>query len=147
MAYCTAAEVQADFKAVVFTTTSLVTLAAVTQFIVEADALINSYVGQRWVTPIASGESANLMKLYSRTLVAERVRAILSNNQQSNQDANQNVRGSGLTSKDVMKALNDIKNGDMQLVSGTLINTDATMRSNNSSSNTQPRFRKNRRQW
>ena len=54
MGYCQPSDVQADFKSVQFTTTSLVTQAAVTQFIAEASALIDSYVGTRWVTPITN---------------------------------------------------------------------------------------------
>lgn len=148
MSYCAVADVQNDFKAVVFTTTSFVTIAAVTQFIVEADALINSYVAQRWVTPItADATSLALMSLFSRTLVADRVRGILANKQQTNTDANQQVKSDGFSAKNVMDALNKIKNGEMQLTGATLALQGGGFFSNNYDQSIQPVLQKDVRQW
>lgn len=148
MAYCTASDVQADFKSVVFNSTSNVTSTAVTQFIVEADALINSFVGARWTTPItADASSLALMSLYSRTLVADRIRGILANNQKTNTDANQQVKSDGFSVKDVMLALNAIKNGDMQLSGASLLLPNAGFNSNNYNNGVQPVFNKQVRQW
>ena len=148
MSYCSVSDIQADFKAIVFNSTANVTDTAVTQFIVEASALIDAYVGQRWVTPItADATSQALMSLFARTLVSDRVRGIIANKQQTNTDANQQVKSDGYSAKDVMKALNDIKNGDMALSGATLILANAGFKSNNYLRNEQPVFQKDRRQW
>ncbi len=152
MSYCAYGDVQADFKATVFLAaaanpTSLVTQEAVTQFIVEASALIDSYVGQRYATPVTGSSSLSLMSLFARTLVADRVRGILANKQQTNTDANQQVKSDGYSTKDVMKALNDLKNGDSTLIDATLLNAHASFYSNNATLGVQGRFHKNRREW
>lgn len=148
MSYCAVADVQAEFKAVLFTTTSFVTSASVAQFIVEADALINSYVGARWVTPITSDAgSVALMSLFSRTLAADRIRGILANKQQTNTDVNQQVKSDGFSVKDVLSALTDIKAGNLQLSGATLLLADGAFFSNNQSRNEQPTFRKHVKQW
>lgn len=148
MAYCTATDVQADFKAIVFNSTSMVTSTAITDFITEADALINSYVGARWTTPItANSDSVALMKLCSRTIVADRIRGILANKQQTATDANQQVSSDGFSVKNVMALLNDIKLGNVQLTGADLLLPNAGMFSNNYERNELPRFRKNRKSW
>ena len=145
--YCAVSDIQADFKAISFTSGSNITSAAVTQFILEASALIDAYVGQRWVTPITGTSSLLLMQTFCRTLVADRVRGILANKQQTNTDANAAAKGDGYSVKDVMKALTDIKNGDMQLSDAQLILSDAGFYSQNNATAQQARFKKNVRQW
>jgi phage gp36-like protein len=148
MSYCAYTDVQSDFKSLTFTSTSLVTDSAVTQFCLEASALIDSYVGQRWTTPItADATSLALMKLFARTLVADRIRGILANKQQTNTDGNAQVKSDGYSVKDVMKALNDIKNGDMTLSGASLILDNAGFISRNHSVNETPKFQKDRKQW
>lgn len=147
MSYCTYTDVQADFKSISFTSVSLVTSSAVTQFILEADALINTYVGSRYRVPVTGATSLALMSLFSRTLVADRVRGILANKQQTNTDANQQVKSDGFSVKNVMQSLNDIKDGIAFLSDATLLLDSAGFYSNNSARNVQPRMHKNRRQW
>lgn len=152
MAYCSYTDVQAEFKAVTFTLAaatppSLVTQEQVTQFIVEADSLINSYVGSRYTVPVTGTQSLSLMSLFSRTLVASRVRGILANKQQTNTDANQQVKSDGLSTKDVMKMLQEIRDGITPLTDAVLLNSTASFFSNNYDIGTQPRFNKNRKQW
>lgn len=148
MAYCTFADIQQDIKAIVFTSNSMVTDAAVTKFIAEADALINSYVSQRYVTPItADADALALMSLYSRTLVADRVRGILANKQQTNTDANQQVKSDGFSVKDVMKGLTAIAGASSNLSGATLLLEGGAFYSNNYVRDEQPHFRKDRKQW
>ena len=146
MAYSTYAEIQADFKDVTFTSTTLVKDTEVTQFIVEADSLIDSYVGKRYEVPITGTSSLSLMKLYSRTLVAERVRGILEVKQQTAQATNQNVR-SGLSTKDILKLLSDIRDEKTDLVDATLLSDTGNFYSNNYTNDIQPVFKKNLKQW
>ncbi len=148
MSYCAVADVQADFKALTIGAGTNVSTAAVTQFIVEASALIDGYVGQRWVTPITADASAlALMSLFCRTLVADRIRGIIANKQQTNTDANQAVKSDGYSVKNVMQSLNDIRLGNMQLTGATLILSNAGFVSRNYNANETPVFHKNRKQW
>lgn len=148
MAYCAYTDVHGDFKSTTFSSTTLVTSTQVTQFIVEADALINSYVGARWETPITADASAlALMQLISRTLVADRVRSILENKQVTNVDANANVKQQGFKTSDAMKILQDIKNGEIQISGGTPILANAGFYSNNQNNSVSGTMKKNTKQW
>lgn len=148
MGYCTVADIQAEFKTISFSSTSLVTDATVQTFITEASAVIDSKVGQRWVTPItADATSLALMSIYCRVLVSARVKGILENKQTTNVDANQNVKVFGMSASDVMKALEQIRNGETQLSGATLALANAAFYSNNNQNNVQPVFHKNTKQW
>lgn len=148
MSYCVFTDIQEDFKTIAFDSSSLIKDTQVTKFITEASALIDSYVGTRWVVPItADASSLALMSLFCRTLVADRIRGILANKQQTNTDANQQVKSDGYSVKDVMKALTDIKNGDTQLSGAALLLAGSAFYSQNYATNQTPRFNKNRRQW
>lgn len=153
MGYCSVQDIQDDFKAVVFLArganpSSLVSIEAVDGFINEASALIDSYVSQRWATPITADDtSLALMSLYARSLVATRVKGILQNNQQSNKDSNQNVLAAWLSVKEVLAGLTAIKNGEANLPGATLALPDGVFYSNNEANNRQPHFRKDRKQW
>jgi phage gp36-like protein len=152
MAYCAVSDVQAEFKATTFLAaaanpTSLVTSETVTTMIGEADALINSFISGRYSTPVTATASLPLLSLYSRTLVAERVRGILANKQQTNQSGNQSVRSEGFSVKDVMQCLRDIKNGDMNLPGADLILPSAGFYSNNNANGECAKMKKDCKQW
>lgn len=147
MAYCTVAEVESDFKNLDFKTNTLVTSADVTQFITEADALINSYVGMKYEVPVAGGSGAlGLLKLFSRTLVADRVKKILEVKQVQNTAANQDVRGAYST-RDVIKALEQIKKGELSLEGASPLVSGGGFYSNNYANGVDPVFKKDERQW
>ncbi len=147
MAYCTYTEVEADFKDTTFTTTTNVKIADVTQFIVEADALINSYVGMRYSVPVTAGADAlSLLKLYSRSLVANRIRSLLEVKQEKNTDANQNVR-SGLSTANVLKLLEQIKNDEIKLDGATLLSSSSGFYSYNYENDIEPDFEKDCKEW
>lgn len=148
MAYATYTEIEADFKDTAFTTTSNVKAADVTQFIVEADALINAYVGARYVVPVSgSGDGLNLLKLLSRSLVAGRIKKILEVKQEKNTDANQNIVGVLLSPTQVMKILNDIKNDELNLDGAVLLSSDNGFYSNNVANDVCPVMKKDEKQW
>lgn len=148
MGYCVLADVQAEFKNITFNSGSNVTDTAVNGFIAQASALIDSYIGQRWVTPLTGDTSTlALMTLYCSTLVAERVRGIMANKQTTNTDANQNVKMMGLSTSDVMKALQNIALGNQTLSGASLLLAGAGFVSNNFNNSAQARFKKNRKQW
>lgn len=147
MGYCTVADVASEFKSIAFTSSSLVTDAAVNSMIDEASALIDSKIGTRYQVPLSDTISLNLVRLFAKTLVAERVRGILGVKQSTNTDANQNEKGVGFKSSDVMSALQDIMNGVMPLNGATLLLSNAGFESNNYQSGVQAHFHKDRKQW
>ncbi len=147
MAYTTAAEIEADFKDMTFTSTSNVKTDDVTQFIVEADALINAYVGARYTVPVTSGDGLNLLKLLSRSLVAQRVKALLEVKQDTSKDANQSVKGVLLSAKEVMAILSDIKNDILQLSGAASLVSSSGFYSNNVANCVKPVVTKSDKQW
>lgn len=146
MAYTTFEEVQGDFKDIAFTAASNVKDTEVTQFIAEADALIDSFLAMRYVVPISAETALTLVKMYSRNLVANRIKAILEVKQATNTDANQNVR-SGLSTSDILKLLKQLKDGDTLLIGADLIQDSAGFFSNNYENGVQPVFHKDEKEW
>ena len=148
MAYTTRVEVQGDFKDVTFTASSNVSASDVDQFIVEADALINSYVGTVYTVPVTvTGDGKNLLKLLSRSLVTARIKKILEVVQETSKDANQNVVGVLLSPSAVMKILKDIQNKDIALAGAAPLVSGAGFYSNNASNDVEPVMKKDERQW
>lgn len=147
MAYTTYTEVQSDFKKLTFATGSgNVTQEDVTQFIVESDALIDSYVGAVYQTPVASGAGLNLLKLFSRSLTTARIKRIMEVKQEKNTDANQNVVGVLLSPSAVMKQLEQIRDKQIKL-DGAIPLSSSTFYSNNAANSIAPVIKKDERQW
>lgn len=147
MAYTTVAEIQADFKSMTFSPTSNVTDSAVTEFIVEADSLINSYVGTVYVVPVTTGDGLNLLKLLSRSLVSARIKRIMEVKQDKNPDPSQNVLGVLLSPTAVMKILTDIKSQTAALAGAVLLAASGGFFSANVSNDVCPRMKKDEKQW
>jgi hypothetical protein len=145
MPYATVSEVQGEFKKIAFSTTSLVTEADVEAFIAEADALINSYVSQRYQLPVGAGEGLTLLRMYSRVLVSHRVRGILS--VKSPNDLKQEPNAPYLSVADILKNLEKLKNGDLALTGATPVQSGGGMFSNTYAQGVEPRFRKDLDQW
>lgn len=77
MAYCTVAQVEAEFKDVTFGPTTAVTSTDVTRFIEESDAEINGYIGSKYVVPIDATESLKVVRRISILIVTDRIKEIL----------------------------------------------------------------------
>jgi phage gp36-like protein len=148
MSYATPANIEGDFKNTSFTSTTLVTDSDVLRFIAESDALINSYVGTRYVVPItADADSLALMRLYSVTLTADRIKKILEVKQLTNTQANQDVRGAFGTA-DVMRALAAIQKGNAVLSGAVLAaGSSGVFYSDNAANGRTPEFSKDKSQW
>lgn len=146
MAYTTFAEVAAEFKQQTFDATSNVTDSDVSQFIVEADALIDSYVGMKYTVPVTAGAGLNLLKMLSRNLVANRVKGILEVKQETSRDANQNVR-SGLSTPEILKILSNIRDGNLSLEGATSLIGAGGFYSYNYANSVEPVFKKDEKQW
>lgn len=149
MGYCAVADVEGEFKGTpnFAATGALVTSATVTQMIAEASALVDAYVGQRYQTPIVGTSALALASLWVRTLVGDRVRGILENKQQTNIDANANVKAMGYTTANVIADLKRIRDNEMDLQGATLLNPNSVLYSNNNDQGITPKFQKDVRQW
>lgn len=148
MAYTTFAEVQADFKDMTFEVSGTnVIQSDVTQFIVEADALINAYVGARYAVPVTSGEGLSLLKMCSRCLVTARIKKIMEVKQTKSDDANQNVVGVLLSPTAVMKILSDIRDGKVSLAGGAALISNSGFYSKNAADDIAPVIEKDSKQW
>jgi hypothetical protein len=146
MAYCTTADIQEDFPSVVFNATAKVTLTSLVNHIVDADAIINSYLAGRYSVPVVGAEAVPVLKAYSRALVANKVRGILGIKQATNQGANQDI-GSGLTTAQVMRALEGLRDGDSQLPGASLALVNGGIASFNVGAARERRFRTDEDQW
>lgn len=147
MAYTTYTEVQGDFKDITFAAGFNITDTKVTEFIVEADSLINSYVGSVYQVPVTTGDAVNLLKLLSRSLVASRIKKVLGVKQNKSVDANQDVTDVLLSATTVMKILKDIQQKNNVLAGATLLDVNSGFYNNNVSNQVQPKIRKDERQW
>ncbi len=149
MAYTTYTEIQSDFKNITFLSLSgNVTQEDVTQFIVEADAMINSYVSAKYAVPVASGtDGYNFLKMLSRTIVTLRIRAILEVKQVSNSAANQNPVSTLMSMSQIQKNLEQIKGGQLKLVGVDPLLSGGGFYSSNVVNNIKPTIKKNTRVW
>lgn len=77
MAYCTSAQVQAEFKGIVFDASSNPTDSDVSRLIDESDSMIDAVIGVRYVTPVTAGAGLTLLQNLAIRLTAERIRNIL----------------------------------------------------------------------
>jgi len=148
MAYTTYSEIEKDFKDQTFAESSgNVRQADVTQFIVEADALINAYVGTKYTTPVTSGEGASLLKLLSRSLVTARIKKIFEVKQEKGTDANQSAVGVLLSPSAVMKILKDIQEGSLALAGASALLSGDGFYSKNVADDVEPVIEKDEQQW
>lgn len=150
MSYCTSDDVSDDFKNIDFTQAGAnMTVDKIDGYIAEHDALINSYIGNKYVTPVTAGDDAlSLLKLFSRTLTRDRVRAVMEVKLILAKDIDQQVRrDESFTTKDVMTQLALIRDGEMALVGATPNSPSSGFYSRNNAANETPRFQKDRRQW
>lgn len=146
MAYSTFADIEKDFPNTSFTSTTKVTDSDIDDFITDADAMIDSYLAGRYEVPVTAGASAlSLLRLYSRTLVSDKVKGILEIKQASGNNT-QNVR-SGLTTKDVIKQLEAIRDGAAQLPGAALALKAGGLQSFNVKEGRETRFHMDEEEW
>lgn len=148
MAYSVAADIQAEFKNIDFAATgALVTTAKISDWILEADALINSYVGMNYVVPVTTGDGLSLLKMFSRILVSDRVHGVLEVKQLQNTRPNQLPNKPNLTSRDIIKELEKIKSGEIALIGATPTVASSGFSSFNVLNGIEPVMKKDTVQW
>ena len=144
MAYCTEAQVQAEFKQLDITSTTAIKTANVAEWIAEADAEINAIIGTRYQVPVASGDALTLCRMMSRALVANRVAAVLkikSGNEKADQDAQR------MTREEVLKLAGRIGKGEVEFVGASLVNGDGGIKSYVASNTVERTFKRGEKQW
>jgi phage gp36-like protein len=149
MAYSTVAQISAEFRNITIaaTGTAIVT-ADVNEWIAEADALINSFVGKRYTTPITVAANPNsfyILRMISRELVAARIIKVLRVKNAASGNNDQDVRKDD--SDRVLKMLKDISNGDLELPDATVTTSGQGISSFNVSNAKEPFFDKDIDQW
>ena len=77
MAYVTQAQIQTEFRSIVFSTTTKVTAAKVGEIIAEHDAFIDGKVYQKYVTPITGSKSLLIIRKIALDLAVGRIESIL----------------------------------------------------------------------
>lgn len=123
MAYSTVDDIKEEFSSTVTFTddaSSKVKLASIPNYIADADALIDSYIGARYTVPVTGGPvSLSVLRFYSRMLVADKIKGILEIKRETSDRAQQNPR-TGLSTKDIIKILEGYRDGTSVLPDGEL---------------------------
>lgn len=141
MAYSVAADIESEFKKLSFTT-GPVSTAEVTEFIVQADAIIDSKIGRRYVTPVTADASAlSILKFISIGCVVQRVRDILEVKNISRQ-VDQEVKREDIGAR-AKKLLDQIANKLLDLPGATLVSTGDGVNSFNADNGTEYFHKKN----
>lgn len=117
MPYCTYTDVQSEFKDITFTTATKVTPAEVAEFIVQADALIDTEIGSRYIVPVtANTTTVSLLKSISIALVRERILPIIAT-KTGDDETTQDPSKKNLINP--LKLLERIAKGDLKLAGAT----------------------------
>jgi len=144
MAYCTEAQVQAEFKQLDISGTTSIKSAQVAEFIAEADAEINAIIGNRYQVPVANGEALTLCRMMSRALVRERIAGVLAIKQGSPKPE-QNA--AHMTREDVIDLATKISKGEIQFPGATLVASEGSVNSYVATNSVERTFKRGERQW
>jgi len=150
MAYSTTDQVASEFKSIDFgAASSVVVTAEVTRFIEEADAEIDSQIGQKYVVPIDSTnhpESFKIVRMLSIWLVADRVRQIMEMKNIAPEAIEQGVRVPN-SAKMAREMIKKIVQGKMTLSDAELVSAANGVRSFSVDNSEEHTFQKNVDQW
>lgn len=123
MSYCSVDDIRSDFKDIVFSATSSVTIIEVDKFILEEAAFIESMICARYNVPIIENDSPNAFLVLKRIcifLVSDRVRHVLY--VKTGRDASdQDTKGLRSLSRQPRADLNSIRDGKSKLSDATSV--------------------------
>jgi len=143
MAYSVYTDVASEFKGISFSASSSVTDTEVTSFIAQADALIDSYISNRYSTPVTAAAGAiSLLQWISIQIVRERIVKILA------------VK-TGVEAPDQLEPekpmwqtmLENISKGVLDLAGATLISSGDGVKMYNYDNDIEPTFDVTTNQW
>jgi len=152
MPYATEQNIKDEIRGLDLDGESAVTAQAVVDFIDEADALINMYIGKRYTTPITDTTSALVLKTICIDIVVYRVTKIITLSRSIPIPDSKVVQEitEGTAYKRSMRFLADIRDDKMNLPDSTLTDTNSGLESfHTDSGNTaiDPCFEKGTKQW
>lgn len=145
MAYCTEAQVQAEFKQLDISSSTAIKSAQVAEFIAEADAEINAIIGTRYTVPVTSGDALVLCRLMSRAIVSDRVAGVLqikSGQAKADQDARK-----PMTRADALKLAERIAKGEIAFAGAIPISGDDGVKAFVSGTDVERTFKRGETQW
>jgi len=145
MAYCTNAQVAAEFKNLSFSSSTYPTDTNVDRFIAEADAEIDSRVGLKYQVPLTGSVALLVARQLSIDIVAERVRRVIK--VQSGQDQKRQDGREGDTAKEARERTDLIVQGKMVLSDATLASSHDGVKSYNSDNGVEPVFDAETESW
>lgn len=119
MPYSTYTDVASEFKDIDFTSVNSKVLSTeVTEFISQADSLIDAAISNKYEVPVTGTASLKLLKMISILLVRDRILEIIAaktGNDETSQDPTKKYL---ISPKDMLKS---ISKGDMKLVDAVVI--------------------------
>ena len=148
MTYADNADIAKEFRKLTFDGDSAVTEADIDGFLEESEAIINSYVSNRYIVPITGIEALKIMKTLEIAIVALRVQVIIdlkafkSQSKETKQEFGKQERRDW-----AIDYLQGIQKGLYRLIDAEEIGSSSGITSFNSKNNIKPFFRKEIRQW
>ena len=144
MPYCTNADVSSEFKNIEFDANSAVTDAELTEIIKEESAVIDSYVGMRYVVPVTNTTALLVLKKLCKLMSADRVRGILGvknpSQEYDSEEKRAYIRGA-------IDDLKDIAAGKVNLPGATPLSSDGGVSSFNVDTCYKNKFDVGKQQW
>jgi phage gp36-like protein len=148
MTYATATDISREFRSVTFEADTDISDTDITSFLDEADAIINTCLNNKYITPITGTESVKVLKRIEIAIVAARIASILDLKQQQNQPSTIKQE---FNKKDMeqwaFKYLKDLENEVKTLPDATLKSGNFGMKSNFLSLQDGAFFKKSVDQW
>jgi len=152
MTYATETDIENELKGIAFGASTVPTSAAVADFLTQADAIINMYLGKRYSTPIVDSDALNIVKKIAIDFVTYRVVKILDLSK-SNPIPDSNIIqqiDEGSAYRESMKMLTAIRDNKMDLLGVSEISSAgglASFHTESGNSEIVPYFQKGVDQW
>jgi len=144
-AYSVNADVISEFRALVVTSSSIVTTAELTEFIVQTDNFINGKIGTRFEVPVTSAPLAlSILKTISIGITADRVSKILEVKTTTDETKQESEKTVG---EKAMDMLDQIASGELLLSDATHVRAGAGVASFNVDNAVKPEFNIQTDQW
>jgi phage gp36-like protein len=150
MTYSAVTDIENELKNTTFSSTSIVTSTAVSDFISQADATIDMYLSKRYSLPITDATALIVLKNISIDIVTFRVAKILDLKKSGSIPDNHVVQDitNGDAYKESMRKLVAIRDGVMDLIGETAITPQSSLSSlQYENSDLVPFFQKGVDQW
>jgi phage gp36-like protein len=151
MTYAVLADIEAELKKVVFTANSPINIDAINDFLDQADALINMYIGNRYATPVTAPQSILVLKKIEIDIVVYRYAKITNLKRSVNIPDERPIQDitEGSSYKESMKLLAGIRDNIFDLPDSTPVRPSSGLASYHTEpgNDDEPVFKKGVEQW